>query len=253
MSLVAYEVRDGVADLRLRRPEKRNAINLDLAADLSTALARFAADGTARAAVLHGEGPSFCAGGDISMFPALDGESGLRFVRDVGEPISKALQRLRKPVIAAVHRYCIAGGLELALACHFVYASADAVFGMEEINLGLIPGWGGTVRLSRIRERLALEMLLTGRRLSAEEALSVGLINRVLGDAEQCLTEAHAIAASIAGKSPLAVEAAMDIVRVAQDDIESAFSLEQAMTALLFGSAGACDAIDEALGRGIGK
>lgn len=252
--LVTYETRDQVALIGLNRPEKRNAVNLELAAQLTQALVRLECDRSVRAAVLFGAGDSFCSGGDIQMFPALNSELGLHFVREIGVPIHQAMANSRKPIVAAVHGYCLAGGFEIALACSFIYAAEGSTFGMEEIRLGLIPGWGGTVRLARaVSTRLATEMLLSARRLSEWEALSVQIVNKVLPSPDECLDEAIATASKIASMPAHAVDLALDVIRAARRDDGSAFDVEQLATAALFGSKPTQDAVRAVLDRGIGK
>lgn len=251
--LVKYEQDGEIAWIKLNRPEKRNAINMQFAHELRDALERFRTDEGVRSGILAGEGKGFCAGGDITMFPALDALSGLQFVRQFGEQIYKSFNRMRKPLIAAVHGACIAGGFELALGCHFIYASRDSVFGMEEVRLGLLPGWGGTVRLARaVPSRLALELLLTAKRFDAEEAHDMGLVTRLFDDPEQCFDEAEKAARAIAEMPRLAVECIMDVVRQARDESDSAFSVEQLSAAVLLGSEDTHQAIGRVLARGIG-
>lgn len=252
--LVKYHKDGDIAWIKFNRPEKRNAINMDVANQLRDALERFRTDDEVKAGILAGEGKGFCAGGDISMFPNIDTLSGLHFVRHLGEQIYKSFSRMRKPLIAAVHGSCIAGGFELALGCHFIYASREAVFGMEEVKLGLLPGWGGTVRLARaVPSRLALELLLTGRRFDAPEGHDIGLVTRLFEDQEECFKEAENAARAIAGMPQLAVEGIMDVVRQARDESDAAFSVEQLSVAVLFGTEETQQAIGKVLSRGVGK
>lgn len=252
--LVTYEASDGIAWIRFNRPEKRNAINMQVAHELRDALERFRTDDDVRAGILAGEGKGFCSGGDITMFPSIDTVSGLQFVRHLGEQIYKNFDRMRKPLIAAVHGSCIAGGFEVALGCHFIYASREAKFGMEEVRLGLLPGWGGTVRLTRaIPSRLALELLLTAKRFDAEEAHRIGVVNRLFADRDECFAEAEATARLIASMPQLAVECIIDVVKQARGDNEAAFSVEQLSTAVLFGTEHTQNAIAAILEKGVGR
>jgi enoyl-CoA hydratase/carnithine racemase len=187
------------------------------------------------------------------MFPEIDSVRGLDSVRD-GERVGRVFQTTRKPIVAAVHGACIAGGFEIVLGAHFVYAAQGARFGMEEIRLGLIPGWGGTVRLPRaIPVRMATELLLTGRQIDAQEAFRLGIVNHVAEDAEQCLAAATRTAELIAEMPARAIGFAMDVIRASRDDSDSAFSVEQAATAMLFGTEEAHQRIDNVLRRGIGR
>jgi enoyl-CoA hydratase/carnithine racemase len=245
---------DGVVSLVLTRPNKRNAIDLPMAEELRTALLRLADDDAARAAVLSGEGTGFSAGGDITMFPNLDSTSGLEFVRGLGESIHQSLARSRKPIIAATHGFCYAGGFEIALACHMIFASAETLFAMKEVRLGLIPGWGGTVRLARTTSvGMANDLLLTGRSIDAAEAKSVGIVARVYATPEECVAEARAAAKLIAASPALATESVLSVVRAAQNGGDDAFSLEQSSVAMLFGHDETQEKIKNTLDNGIGK
>lgn len=254
MTRISYEAfSDGVVSIRLTRPEKRNAIDLPLADELIEALQRFAKDESARAAVLSGEGDGFCAGGDITMFPNLNTEAGLEFVKGIGARIQDALAKSRKPIIAAVHGFCLAGGFELALACHMIYASRDTRFAMREVRLGLIPGWGGTVRLARATSPgIAQELLLTGRSIDAAEARDIGVVVRVLDNRDACLAAARETAAAAAAAPALAIESVLAVVRAAHGDAEDAFSLEQSYVAMLFGNEATQARIQSTLNRGVG-
>jgi enoyl-CoA hydratase/carnithine racemase len=253
-ALVQYRTDDHVAHITLNRPDKRNAINRPLAEALAAAVDRFASDDAARVAVLSGTGRGFCAGGDITMFPALDAESGLEFVRGLGQRIHQSVARSRKPILAAVHGFCLAGGFEIALACHVIYASKECRFAMREIGLGLIPGWGGTVRLARTSSSgFAMDLLLTGRTVEAAEAKAAGVVARIFDDEDACKQAAMDSAKRIAQAPPLAVESAISVVRAASDQSEDAFSLEQVSTAMLFGNRETQQRISETLQRGIGR
>jgi enoyl-CoA hydratase len=252
--LVGYRTDGHVARITLNRPDKRNAINQPLAEALAAALDRFALDDSARVAVLSGAGKGFCAGGDITMFPALDAENGLEFVRGLGQRIHQSIARSRKPILAAVHGFCLAGGFEIALACHVIYASEETRFAMREIGLGLIPGWGGTVRLARASSSgFAMDLLLTGRTVEAPEAKAAGIVARVFDDEAACRQGALDSARRIAEAPRLAVESAISVVRAAGDHADDAFSLEQASTAMLFGNRETQQRISDTLQRGIGR
>jgi len=255
MPTVSYTVDNaGVASIVLDRPHKRNAIDQVLAEELRTALLRFADDDDARAAVLSGTGAGFSSGGDITMFPDLDSTSGLEFVRGLGESIHQSIAHSRKPIIAAVHGFCYAGGFEIALACQMIYASAETMFAMKEVRLGLIPGWGGTVRLARTTSPgFANDLLLTGRSINATEAMSAGIIARVFDTPELCLQVALASARGIAAAPTLATESALAVVRAAQLSGDDAFSLEQSSVAMLFGNDETQAKIKKTLDRGIGQ
>jgi enoyl-CoA hydratase/carnithine racemase len=200
-----YDKKDHIATITLSRPEVQNAINQQMAVDLLKALQDFKEDPEMKVAIITGSGEKiFCAGGDIAMFfEKLAKDSMARYDWLItGEDITRhMMERTEKPIIAAVNGHCLAGGLELALACDFIIASENASFGLAEINIGLVPGWGGTTRLLRaIPSRKAKEMIYTGERISAAEAERLGLVNRVVPKG-QVMDSAIETAAKIAAKS----------------------------------------------------
>jgi enoyl-CoA hydratase/carnithine racemase len=197
---IHYEKKNRIATIILNRPDVRNAINQEMAAELINALHDFKNDKETKVGILTGSGEkTFCAGGDISMFfDKLAGDSMARYDWVVtGEEITRLLmERTEKPIIAAVNGHCLAGGMELALACDFIIAAENATFGLAEIDIGLIPGWGGTTRLLRaIPARRAKEMIYTGTRIKAQEAEKLGLVNQVTPQGR-----AYEAALEIAGK-----------------------------------------------------
>ncbi|MBI5584805.1 MAG: enoyl-CoA hydratase/isomerase family protein [Deltaproteobacteria bacterium] len=202
---IGYEKNDRIATITLNRPTVRNAINQEMASELIDALSDFKEDQEAKVGILTGAGEKiFCAGGDIAMFfEKLAKDSQARYDWVVtGEEITRLLmERTEKPIIAAVNGHCLAGGLELALACDFIVAAENAKFGLAEINIGLLPGWGGTTRLLRaIPVRKAREMIYLGEPIDAQQAEGLGLVNRVTppGRAYETTLE---IARKIAAKS----------------------------------------------------
>jgi enoyl-CoA hydratase/carnithine racemase len=202
---ISYEKRDGIATITFNRPEVMNAINEEMAKELLDALRDLKEDQGVKVAILTGSGEKiFCAGGDIDMFfnkLAKDPMAQYNWLI-TGEEITRLMmERLEKPIIAAVNGHCLAGGLEMALACDFIVAAENATFALAEINIGLIPGWGGTTRLSRaIPVRKAREMIYTADRIGAMEAEKLGLVNKVVPKG-QVYAAALEIARKIAGKS----------------------------------------------------
>ena len=168
--------------------------------------------GEVRVLVITGTGPKFfIAGADISRFPELDSTGGYELARE-GQVIFEELSCLPCVTIAAINGYALGGGMELALACDVRLASANAQLGQPEINLGLIPGYGGTQRLTRlVGPGIAKELIFTGKNISATEAMRIGIINRVVAEGD-VLEEALQLAKSIAGKPPLALRAAKDAI-----------------------------------------
>src|SRR5687767_15234038 len=174
--------RDGaVAIVSLNRPKVLNALNSQTLTELASAMAAFKADAGVRAIVLTGSGEkAFVAGADINELAVLSPVAGKEHARH-GQQIFDSIEQLGKPVIAAINGFALGGGCELAMACTLRIAADTARFGQPEINLGLIPGFGGTQRLARlVGKSKAMELILTGNPIPASEALAIGLINRVV-------------------------------------------------------------------------
>ena len=210
---ILTEIHDRVGLVRLNRPQARNALNHQLLTELMQALEAFDADAAIGAMVVTGDERAFAAGADIrEMAEASAVEMLLRDQISLFDRI----MRLHKPVIAAVSGWCLGGGCELMLSCDMAIAAETARFGQPEITIGVIPGAGGTQRLTRaVGKAVAMEMILNNRTLTAEEALHYGMVNRVV-PAERCLEEALALAGEIANRAPLAV-------RLGKEAINNAF------------------------------
>jgi enoyl-CoA hydratase len=210
---ILTETRQRVGLVRFNRPKELNALNSVLMEELVTALEAFDRDPAIGCLVVTGSERAFAAGADIKEMAEATAVEMLQ--RDNIARWDR-LRRLTKPLIAAVSGFCLGGGCELALACDLVVASESARFGQPEINLGVMPGAGGTQRLTRaVGKALAMEMVLNARMLSAEEAARYGLVNRVV-PVEVYLDEALALAQSIAARAPLAV-------RLAKESVNNAF------------------------------
>jgi enoyl-CoA hydratase len=209
---ILVENRDDIAIVTVHRPDKLNALNAETVNELRTALQGVAADAAVRAVILTGSGEkSFVAGADIAELAQMTPLSGIDVSRQ-GQDTFRLLETMRKPVIAAVNGFALGGGLELALACHFRVASENAKFGLPEVKLGIIPGYGGTVRLPRVIGRgRALEMILTGDMIDAQEAYRIGLVNHVHPQPE-LLGAAEQLAKKIAANGPVAVALAIEAV-----------------------------------------
>jgi enoyl-CoA hydratase len=214
---VAVEVErsGGVATVTISRPEALNAFNSAQLNDLLAAVRSLRDDAAVRAVVLTGAGDrAFAAGADIKEMVSLSPAEALPFAR-LGHAVASAIEGLPQPVIAAVNGYAFGGGCEIALACDLRLAAETAQFAQPEVGLGIPPGWGGTQRLPRlIGPGLAAEFILTGRRVKADEALRIGLVNAVY-PSDRLLDEARALAASIAAASPRAVRAAKRLMGLA--------------------------------------
>lgn len=209
---IIFEVTEGVATITFNRPKALNALNGHLLDELSAALDEIEANEAVRVLILTGAGEkSFIAGADITELATFNTLQGKLFSRK-GQLIISRLQDLAIPVIAAVNGFALGGGSEMALACDFIYASENAMFGLPEITLGIIPGFGGTQRLPRlIGSSRAKEMIFTGKLIPAEEANTIGLVNRVLPLAS-LMEETLATARSIATKGKVSLRAAKQAV-----------------------------------------
>jgi enoyl-CoA hydratase len=207
------ERRGAVTVLFVHRPDVLNALNRETLGEIETVADQFAADPSQGALIVTGSGEkSFISGADINELAVLD-PRGAEDISRFGQRVFDKLEGASKPVIAAVNGYAFGGGCELALACHMRLASENAVLGLPEVSLGIIPGYGGTQRLPRlVGPGRALELILSGRRVKADEADRIGLVNRVV-PREQLLGEAEALANTILKNGPLAVAAVLESVR----------------------------------------
>ncbi len=203
---------DGIATLTFNRPKALNALNTVLLEELSSALDSIKQDETIRVLILTGAGEkAFIAGADITEIATLTPLAAKNFAQIGQDTISK-LQGLAIPVIAAVNGYALGGGCEMALACDFIYASEKAIFGLPEITLGIIPGFGGTQRLPRlIGANRAKEMIFTGKHLTAAEAKEIGLVNKTFAQ-EELQPAVASVARTIAAKGKASLRAAKQTV-----------------------------------------
>lgn len=224
----------GVGLVRLNRPNALNALRGQLMEELVTALRAFDRDSTIGAMVITGSDHAFSAGADITEMADATTTSMLN--RGMIERW-QTLRRLRKPLIAAVSGHCLGGGCELAMLCDIIVASETAKFGQPEINIGVIPGAGGTQRLTRaVGKSLAMEVILNDRRLTAEEALRYGLASRV-APVESYLDEAITLAAQIAARAPLAVQLGKEAINKAYElTLAEASAYEEKLFYILFAS-----------------
>jgi enoyl-CoA hydratase len=208
-----------------------NALSDTMQQEFLQLLQDIAFDNEIRCVVLKGAGDkSFSSGGDINLFQSLNHVSGYDFAYARGNSIQHLMNYMEKPLIAAVNGFCFAGGLELALCCDFIYASQKSKFGLLEINLGLLPGWGGTVRLPRkVPVNRAKEMIYRGEIITAEEAYQWGLVNRVLPSKEALYEEVEKVVAEMMAKPPLALRAAKNVINnsITCNSIEAALAIER--------------------------
>ncbi len=206
------EVAEYVCSITLNRPESMNTVNEEIRHALPIALRAADSDPAVRVIVLRGAGDrAFCAGADIREFRAPQAPVQYR-QNKVHQHWVAAFEAVRKPMIAAIQGYCLGGGLEIALACDLRIAARNAQFGFPETGLGILPGAGGTQRITRVLGMsLALDLVLSGRRLDAETALAVGLVSRLV-DAGDLAEQSRVFAESIAARPPLAVQLAKEAV-----------------------------------------
>lgn len=207
------ELQDGILTITINRPDKMNALNKDVINDLGAALDEAMQNADVKAILFTGAGEkAFVAGADISEFSSLDAQGGSALAQRGADLVFDKIEHAKKPVVAAVNGFSLGGGCELAMACHFRTASEKAKFGQPEVNLGLIPGYGGTQRLTRlIGKGRATELLLTGDMIGADEAYRIGLVNHVYPAAE-LIDETRKILTKIIFKAPLAVEKVLSCV-----------------------------------------
>ena len=241
---VRLERRGAVALLTLDRPQVLNALDRATLETLRAHARALADDGGLRAVVLTGEGRAFAAGADIAQMRKLDPLGGEAFSR-LGHEALAALEGLRVPTLAAVNGFALGGGCELACACDWIYASTRARFGQPEVNLGLLPGFGGTSRLlRRVGAGWAKELVLSGEPIDAETAQRIGLANRLF-EPEELLPAALRVAEAIARKGPFAVAQAKRVLQEGQDaDVRTAHALEQQAFGLVFASADRAEGMD---------
>jgi enoyl-CoA hydratase len=234
---ILIERRDAVTILFVNRPAVMNAINRETLAEIGEATRAFVADPAQGALVVTGSGEkAFISGADINELAPL-GPAAAEDISRFGQAVVDQLERSPKPVIAAVNGYAFGGGCELALACHMRLASENAVMGLPEVKLGIIPGYGGTQRLPRlVGPGRALELILSARNVKAEEAERIGLVNRVVPLAE-LVNEAAKLAQAILKNGPLAVEAALEcVVRGMQLPLDQGLRFESGRFGILASS-----------------
>ncbi len=231
------DIQNFIATVVINRPDKLNALNSTLLDELNQLFDSLKNDSTVRVVILTGAGEkSFVAGADIAELASLGVSEAKRFATN-GQKIFSKIEQLGKPVIVAVNGYALGGGCELALACHIRFASENAIFGQPEVNLGTIPGYGGTQRLTKlINTGRALEMILSGDKISAEEALAIGLVNKVF-EKDELLAKTFEFAEKIAAKPVNAISWAIDAVTAAPDlNIDAGLDFEASLFALCAGT-----------------
>ena len=218
---------EGIGWITINRPDKLNALNWETVRELATAFMSFRGDVEVRVIILTGSGEkAFIAGADISELANLNAQLGREYALK-GQEVTSLIENFSKPVIAAINGYALGGGTEFAMACHIRIASENAKMGQPEVKLGIIPGYGGTQRLSRlVGKGKAMELILSGRTIDAQEAKDIGLVNRVVPLSNLLLT-CEALAKEIMANSPLAVAYSIEAINKGLDKtLEEALWLE---------------------------
>lgn len=242
---VLLEKEEGIGVLTINRPEALNALDVNVLEDLRRAIGDIAGDDAIQVLIITGAGEkSFVAGADIKFMQPLTPVEGRAFGM-VGQRVFRELEKLEKPVIAAVNGFCLGGGCELAMAADIRLASEKAKFGQPEVGLGITPGHGGTQRLPRlVGEGRAMELCLTGGMIDAQEAYRIGLVNHV-HPAEELMNAARELARRIAKNAPVAVRnSKVAINRGLQVDIDTAMAIESDLFGLCFSTADQKEGMD---------
>lgn len=218
---------NSIFTITINRPDKLNALNKDVITELSAALDEVYNNSEIRSAIITGAGPkAFVAGADITEFLTLDAAGGKELAQKGQDMVFTKIENSPKPIVAAVNGFALGGGCELAMACHFRLCSENAKFGQPEVNLGLIPGYGGTQRLTQlIGKGRAMEMLMSANMIDANTALQYGLVNYVVS-AEELLNKAKAILETINSKAPLAVAACIKSANAVFDESKNGYQTE---------------------------
>lgn len=234
MSFVLLEKKEHIAVIKINRPEAMNALNDEVLTGIDAAVDQAAADPDVRVIVFTGEGRAFVAGADIAQMSKMDEKAGLEF-GVLGSSVFRKIEKLEKPTIAAINGFALGGGCELAMSCDIRLASEKAKLGQPEVGLGIIPGYSGTQRMSRIVGKAkACELILSGGQISAAEALAIGLVNRVVPP-ETLMDEAIALAEKIAANAPVAVRYANKAIKEGlETSLEDGIRLENELFSKCF-------------------
>ena len=233
-STLLTEISNGVFIVTINRPDKMNALNQLVLQELGKAVEQISATSEIRSAIITGSGTkAFVAGADISEFLGLTHEQGLAMAK-TGQDLFAKIENSSKPIIAAVNGFALGGGCELAMSCHFRIASENAKFGQPEVNLGLVPGYGGTQRLTQLIGRgRSLELLMSGNLIDATTAFQYGLVNHV-SPAGELLTAAKSILETINSKAPLAISKCIQAVNAVYDRGVDGYEIEMSAFAECF-------------------
>ena len=235
---ILTELSDGILTITVNRPDKMNALNRFVIADIGAAITDAYTNSDVKSVIITGAGEkAFVAGADISEFDGLGAEGGAALAKRGNDLVFNNIENCPKPVIAAVNGFALGGGCELAMACHFRIAAEHAKFGQPEVNLGLIPGYGGTQRMTAlIGKGKAMELMMTADMIGAEEAKALGLVNHVVPAAE-LLTKAKDILKKIQTKAPLAISAIIACINEAAVGHPSGYANENERFGACFATA----------------
>lgn len=221
------DLQEGILQITINRPEKMNALNKDVIEDLSQALDEALANDAVKSILITGAGEkAFVAGADIAEFVELDNAGGVALAKKGQENVFNKIENASKPIVAAVNGFALGGGCELAMSCHFRIASENAQFGQPEVNLGLIPGYGGTQRLTQlVGKGKAMEMTLSANMINAQEAHRIGLVNHVYPSSD-LIAETRKLLGKINTKAPLALAKSIALINKAAIAAPDGFEAE---------------------------
>jgi enoyl-CoA hydratase len=207
-----YEKREGIANITINRPQALNALNQETIREISLRIGDARQDENIRVIVITGTGDrAFCAGADLNMMKGVNAYKGMH-LSQMGQQLTQEIEEIKKPVIAAINGYALGGGLELAMACDLRIASENAKLGQPEVNVGLIPGWGGTQRLPRlVGKGKAKELIFTGKNIDAKTAEQLGLVNEVVPQGE-LKSATDKLISELMSKPPIAIELAKQLI-----------------------------------------
>lgn len=224
---LSLSVSNGILTIEIDRVEKMNALNVKTVEEIRSAIQKVYDDKDIKGVILTGKGEkAFVAGADIKEIAELNEVNGRKFAEN-GQEVFGLIENCHKPIIAAVNGYALGGGCELAMACHMRVATENAKFGQPEVNLGIIPGYGGTQRLTQlVGKGKAFELLMSGDMISAKEALHLGLVNHVVNSHEALFDKCEEILEKIMAKAPLAVGMVVNCINAVYDHDENGYQTE---------------------------
>jgi enoyl-CoA hydratase len=236
METILTRLDNGILTVTINRPEKLNALNKTVLTELDEVIRDVYANPAIHAVILTGSGPkAFVAGADISEFLSLSPEKGAALAK-IGQDIFSRIENSPKPIVAAVNGFALGGGCELAMSCHFRTASSNAKFGQPEVNLGIIPGYGGTQRMTQLAGKgKAMELMMSANMIDAGQALQLGLVNHVF-EPEQLLPQTEALLQTIVSKSPYAVSRVIAAVNASFNNKMNGYDEEARLFGECFGT-----------------